>query len=81
MSCPYKFIFGVPKKGFHERRFLGLSLNDILGTIGLAIIYSFLFKSSIVKSLIIMFILGEVLHYLFGVQTAFLTLIGIKACQ
>lgn len=81
MSCPYKYIFGIPGKGFHSERFLGIALYDTLGTIVLALLVSYFFRVKIVTSIIGMFILGEVLHYLFGVQTAFLTLIGIKSCQ
>ena len=80
MSCPYKYIFGIPKKGFHSKRFLGIALYDTLGTIGLALLVTYFFKVSVWKSLVGMFVLGEVLHYLFGVQTAFLTFIGVTAC-
>ena len=80
MSCPYKYILGIPGKGFHSTRFMGLALNDTLGTIGLALLTSWIFNINIWLSLIIWFISGEVLHYMFGVQTAFLSMIGIKAC-
>ena len=80
MNCPYRFIFGVPEKGFHSTRFFGFALNDTLGTIVLAFIVTYIYEVSLWKSLVGMFVLGEVLHYLFGAQTAFLTAIGIKAC-
>lgn len=80
MSCPYKHILGIPEKGFHAIRLFGLALNDMLGTIGLAFIVTYIYEVSLWKSLLGMFVLGEVLHYLFGVQTAFLTAIRIKAC-
>ena len=80
MSCPYKYILGIPGKGFHSTRFMGLALNDTLGTIGLALLTSWIFNINIWLSLIVWFISGEVLHYMFGVQTAFLSMIGIKAC-
>ena len=80
MGCPYKFVFGVPGQGFHSTRFMGLALNDFLGTIGLALITTYFFKIDLWKSFLLWFILGEILHYLFGVQTQFLTLIGIDAC-
>jgi hypothetical protein len=78
MSYPYRFILGIPEQGFHASRLFGFALNDTLGTIALAILSSYIFKISLVKSLIIWFVAGEILHYLFGVQTAFLTAIGIK---
>lgn len=81
MNCPYKFIFGEPEKGFHSQRIMGFALYDTLGTIGLALIASFFFKINFWKSLFVWFVLGEILHYLFGVQTKFLSFIGIKACS
>jgi hypothetical protein len=81
MSCPYKFILGVPEQGFHKERFLGLARNDTIGTVFLALISVWIFKINIWTSLIIWFVGGEILHYMFGVQTAFLTLIGVTACQ
>jgi hypothetical protein len=80
MNCPYKHILGIPEKGFHATRLFGLALNDTLGTIVLAFILTYIYEVPLWKSLIGMFVLGELLHYLFGVQTAFLTAIRIKAC-
>ena len=68
-----KHTFGEPKEGVHATRIMGFALYDILGTIGLALIFSYFTKISILYSIIGMFIFGEVLHWWFGVQTAFLT--------
>ena len=81
MSCPYKFVLGIPGEGFHAERFFGLARNDTIGTVFLALISAWVFKMNIYTSLLIWFVGGEILHYLFGVQTAFLTLIGVTACQ
>ena len=80
MSCPYKYILGIPKIGFHSTRIFGFALYDILGTVVIALIVSYIYSIPIWKSILGIFVLGEVLHYLFGVQTAFLTAIDIKAC-
>ena len=80
MGCPYKFIFGVPEKGFHSQRFMGFALNDFLGTLGLALITTYFLKIKLWISFIGWFIIGELMHYYFGVQTSFLTLLGIEAC-
>ena len=77
MSCPYANALGVPGQGIHSTRIFGLALNDILMTIGGAIIIALVFNINVWKSLFWFFILGEVLHYLFGTQTAFLTMIGM----
>ena len=80
MACPYAFVLGVPGQGVHAPRIGGYARNDILGTIGLAILTAYIMKISFLYSLVVWFVLGEILHYLFGVQTAFLTSLGIKSC-
>ena len=77
MSCPYAHALGVPGQGFHARRMFGFALYDILGTIGLAVITTMIFRIHILSSLLLWFVLGEVLHYAFGTRTAFLERIGI----
>lgn len=79
MGCPYAFIFGRPNEGVHSTRIGGYAVVDSVGTILLAILVTFIWNVPLWKSVIGMFILGEVLHYLFGVQTAFLTTIGVNA--
>jgi len=79
MGCPYANALGVPGQGVHSTRIFGLSLNDILLTIIGAILLSFLLGYNFWTVLLVFFILGEVLHYLFGTQTAFLTMIGVSA--
>jgi len=81
MSCPYKYILGIPEQGVHAARFLGLSWNDTILTILAAAIIAFLSGYSFLWTFIVLWIVGEILHILFGVQTAFLTMIGIKACS
>ena len=80
MPCPYANILGVPGEGVHAQRFMGLALNDTIATIIAALITSFVFNVSFLYSLLGWFIGGEILHYAFGVNTAFLTMISIKAC-
>ena len=81
MPCPYANLLGVPGQGIHEKRIFGFALNDTLMTIAGALLFSFLLNISFIKTLVGLFVLGEVLHYAFGTQTAFLTFIGVKACQ
>lgn len=80
MSCPYKYVLGIPGEGFHSTRIFGYALYDTLGTIALAMITSMIFKTYFILDLIIWFVVGELLHYLFGTQTQFLTNIGVNAC-
>jgi len=78
MSCPYSTLLGIRGQGVHSSRFLGLALNDTIATIVAAIITSYIFDFSLLYSLVLWFILGEILHIAFGVDTAFLELIGLK---
>ena len=79
MSCPYATALGIPGKGVHSTRIFGLALNDILMTIVGAAVIAYFGRVSFAVTLLILLILGEVLHYVFGTQTAFLTLIGVDA--
>lgn len=77
MPCPYANALGVPGEGVHAKRIFGLAFNDIVATIIGAIIFSVLFNVALWKSLVFWFVVGEVLHYVFGTQTAFLKMIGL----
>ena len=78
MPCPYANILGVPGEGVHATRFLGMALNDWLMTIALAILIAWIFQVNVAYSLVGLFVGGEVLHYIFGVKTAFLEMIGLE---
>jgi uncharacterized membrane protein YdbT with pleckstrin-like domain len=67
--CKYKNALGIPKKGIHSYRFMGLAIADIIMTIIGALIISFLLKKSFLVVLLILFILGIILHRLFCVRT------------
>jgi hypothetical protein len=80
MPCPYAFVLGIPGQGVHAARIGGYARNDIIATIVVAIITSYVTRISLFISLVGWFLLGEVLHYVFGTQTAVLTTLGIRAC-
>lgn len=77
MSCPFKNALGIPGKGVHSYRIFGLAAFDIIATIIVAIISSFYTNTSLALNFLGWFILGEVLHYVFCVKTAFLKLISL----
>lgn len=77
MSCPYKYLFGVPGQGAHSTRIGGFALVDTVGTIILAWGTAYLTKTSLLWNIVGWFIVGEFLHWYFGTPTAFLKLIGI----
>ena len=67
--CKYKNILGVPGQGPHSYRIFNIAIIDVILTIILAYIISYLFKISFVKTSITLFILGILLHRLFCVRT------------
>jgi hypothetical protein len=77
-GCPFKNALGVPGEGVHSLRFLGIAVNDTLMTIIAAVLTSYFFHINLGLSLFLWFFIGEVLHYGFGVDTAFLKMIGMS---
>ena len=77
MPCPYANALGIPGQGVHSKRIFGLALFDILATMVLALVTAYFLQISFLKSFISWFIIGEVLHYMFGTPTAFLAMIGM----
>ena len=65
----YKNIFGKPGTGVHTLKFKGTSLFDYFGTIILAFIITYMFNIPLVWSTILLFIIGIVSHFLFGIKT------------
>jgi hypothetical protein len=78
MSCPYANALGVPGQGVHAARILGMALHDWLATIVLSAIVAWLFKANFLYTLVYIFVFGEILHYIYGVPTAFLKMIGLE---
>jgi hypothetical protein len=77
-KCPFANLLGIPGEGVHATRIGGYAFVDTLLTVIAAYFTTYFIKISLLWSLIIWFILGEVFHVTYGVQTAFLTSIGIK---
>jgi hypothetical protein len=67
--CPYKFIFGIPKKGIHGYRIFDIAIVDVLSTIIGSYILSLIIKEDFKLVTIIIFLLGIILHRLFCVKT------------
>lgn len=72
----YKNILGQPGKGFHKQRFMGMALYDWIGTLLITLIWAYIEEDNSLPNIIsiffIVFILGEILHIIFGVDTAFI---------
>lgn len=69
MFCKYKNALGKPKEGIHSYRFLNIAIMDVLLTIIAAAILSFTLKKNFFLILLLVFISGIILHYLFCVKT------------
>ena len=67
--CKYKNILGVPGQGPHSYRIFNIAIADVLLTLILAYILSYIYNISFVKTSIILFILGILLHRIFCVKT------------
>lgn len=78
MACPYAFIFGRPGEGAHSHRIFGYATVDTIGTILIAILITYYWNIPLWKTIVGSFVIAEVSHYLVGVQTAFLTTIGVR---
>ena len=78
MPCPYANALGTPGQGVHATRIFGFAFIDIFLTILLSIVTAWATKTSIISNFLFWFIIGEVLHYAAGTQTAFLTLVSIE---
>jgi len=78
MPCPFSNLLGVPGEGVHAPRLFGFARNDIIATIVAAAIISYFWKVPFWKALLGLFFIGEVLHYLMGVDSAFLKMIGLS---
>jgi len=68
--CKYRYIFGKPGQGVHQYQIFGIAIVDTVMTIFAAIILAYFFKWNFIKTLVILFIIGEIFHYIFCVPTA-----------
>jgi uncharacterized membrane protein len=75
--CKYKDIFGIPKTGAHKYRLFNIAVVDVIATIIVGLIISYIFHLNIWLILIILFLLGIIIHRLFCVKTTVdITLFG-----
>lgn len=76
LFCQYKNILGKPNEGIHSYRIFNIAIVDVLMTILGAYLISYFFTISFIKTLISLFILGILSHYLFCVETTVNKLLG-----
>ncbi|AYV81540.1 MAG: hypothetical protein Harvfovirus40_3 [Harvfovirus sp.] len=70
--CEYRDILGAVGTGFHSFRLAGVAAADVLGVFIIALVYYYFGKESFGVYFARVFTLGQLLHFLFCVETAFL---------
>jgi hypothetical protein len=82
-DCPKSFhaycnMLGKPNTGVHSVRIYGVPIVDfVISMIG-GYILSIVFQTELIKTNIFFWLFGQLVHYVFGVNTSFLNYIGIK---
>lgn len=76
--CKYRNIFGKPNEGAHRHKIFGFALVDIIATLLASLLISYVSGYSYFKVLIFLLIVGQLLHYIFCVNTTFMnSVLGI----
>ena len=70
--CKYKYLFGIPYEGLRQYRILGLSIYDLVVTAIGTFFVSWFLKIPFWKCFIAIFVLGEIIHYVFCIDTQFI---------
>lgn len=74
--CAHKDIFGKPNEGAHQYKVLGTAVVDFAGTMGLAYLSQRVILrqrgGTFMQHLIFWLVFGEILHWLFCVDTAWI---------
>jgi hypothetical protein len=75
-----KELFGKPKEGIHEATIpvVNLAAFDVIGTIFIAAGVSYYLDAPFAPCFIGTFVVGEVAHLAFGVETRFIKMIKDK---
>ena len=78
--CQYREAFGKPGEGVHAHRTLGLATTDLVATLAIGGVIGYTLTRSvngILLAIVGLVVLATLLHLLFGVQTAGLTMLGL----
>lgn len=74
----FKNVLGVPGKGVHKYRFLNTGAVDYFGTLLGGFILTYITNLPLVISTICLYLLGLILHLIFGVETGATKFLGMK---
>lgn len=81
MSCPFikfKDDLGVPGTGLHKFKILDTSMFDYWFTIVLSYIWAYVSGMPLVLSTIMWYVIGLILHILFGVPTKLVKYLNVS---
>jgi hypothetical protein len=67
--CEYRNIFGKPNEGLHSYRLIDLAIVDVIATVVVAYLISIYGNFKFFNVLVVLFLLGITMHYLFCVDT------------
>ena len=70
-----KDIFGKPGEGVHSNRIGAFASVDLFLTIIIAVLLAVFLNISVLYIFIILFVGGQILHLIFGVETAFIKML------
>ena len=65
----YKDLFGKPGTGMHKYRVFNIAVFDVAVVLACGFVISKYFKYPLSYTLVVLFILGIIVHRLFGVRT------------
>jgi fatty acid desaturase len=71
-------MLGAPNTGLHSIRLFDIAIFDVTLTILLGVLLAYYLKINFWICLVILFIVGEFLHYIFCVDTTFIKILKIK---
>ena len=74
----FKNVLGVPGEGVHKYRFLNTGAVDYFGTLLGGFILTYITNLPLVISTIGLYLLGLILHLIFGVETDATKFLGMK---
>ena len=71
MLCQFQHVAGRPREGFHAARIpvIDVALWDVVGTICIAIVLAHWFQTNVGWTLLMVFAVAVLLHWLFCVET------------
>jgi len=73
--CNFSDICGKPRTGVHSFRIFDIAIIDFLMTIVGGLIIAKYMKWNILKTIMLLFIIGHILHILFCVDTKFVNIL------